>query len=125
VKHYDVIEGQAAYRFFYDRLKGSESTKTKEKKVMCKNCKKYWGGKDLEKRHDHRCSIPFVGSNAKSGYELAKVYRASYEDEPNTIQSLVLLIVDSNSSFTLANSKFITKLLLSCGVPRGVVRYAL
>jgi hypothetical protein len=118
-KHHDVVENfldtKIEFRFYYDRVKGSQATKTKEKKVYCKKCKKHWSGKDADKGHGHKCPLQFVPSNGKSASELIMMYRASYEDTPNALQSLTLLIIDSNSSFALAKSKFVKTLPLSVG----------
>jgi hypothetical protein len=99
-------------------LKGSESKSSKEKKCYCKACKQVYSGHNIEKRENHHCNKGVFDVSTKKDYDLAAMYTCSYEDQPTAIEALALVIVDSNASYSLANSKYIDKLMQSVGVPK-------
>jgi hypothetical protein len=68
-------------------------------------------------RGAHACLPAMFVAGDKSAFELAKQFEAPFEQQPTTMQALTLLIVHSNSSFTLADSRYLNKLLYSVGVP--------
>jgi hypothetical protein len=120
-KWHEEAEGRNVFIYYYDRAKGSKSTNSKEKHCYCKRCKKCFSGHCIDKRQTHPCLAAVFNTVEKSAFVLAKQFEAAYEQQPTTMQVLTLLIAHSNSAFTLADSKYLDKLLYSVGVPQHKV----
>ena len=103
--------------WFYDGVKGSQLMNSKNKHCYYKGCTKVFSAHNMDKKENHLCDAALSSSSLKSGNGLVKQFTTSYEDHPTPIKALSLLIVDSNSAFTLANSKYVPKLLSSAGAP--------